>query len=618
MPAIIPLDHNISSRRLAAFVTLLTLALSLAPYVERFRWPSLYADDVDRMEQLQTLPLGTLLFRPCNEHLAPLFQLQSWLIWQLAGHRLSRMPLFLTVASFLPFVGVLALVSALTRRATRSAPAALAAVVLFSLSWLSIETVYWYSASSFMWALVMTLVAWLATATDHFAVAAVASACAPAFSGVGLLAGPVAALPAIFPGDRKKPHWASLRAPLVGTLLYLAFAAAVHDRATVAMNVGQKAGLMAGLWAAARAPAAALVPAVLGIGPVSPRGIADALTALTTVAIAVTMSVMAFRGRPAERSLWAGGLLLICGGYALTFTARAGEPGRALLETQRYHLFPMLGLVLAAAPTFRRLFEGIRPQSVSSDWYVLGLAIALSLLNSSEMKGRARFLKYPDQVRTLAAIDRLGVICLQRGVTREQALHALDPIEAKWTPVGHSALAMLARGAARPAIADGAVKTTLLAALTPAERRSICGGMDATPYFSSASGTIDSGSILASGRPVALYRVFEEAPGRFVSAGWPSFIEYELEGRGDGARVLLLSQTGPSDLVEVWWRGEVGKWSETQSVRIRTRDIAADARASSALSLEALPHWNASQTRRIRLLFHEAGPVAVTEPRLIR
>ena len=54
--------------------------------------PVSISDDVTRIEHLQTMPLGELLFRPFNEHVAPVFELVSWVTWQLAGRRLSHAP----------------------------------------------------------------------------------------------------------------------------------------------------------------------------------------------------------------------------------------------------------------------------------------------------------------------------------------------------------------------------------------------------------------------------------------------------------------------------------------------------------------------------------------------
>lgn len=618
MPASPEPDRDPLRLAATAAAGLAFLAVCLAPYAARLGSPSLYADDVERVIQLRTGTLGGILFVPFNEHIAPLFQAVSWASWRLAGGQLARAPLAFTLASFLPFPPALALLGWVVRRETRSRVAALACVAVFSLSWLAVETVYWYSASSFMWALLATLAAWLASASaadgtggkvwPRLSVAALAAAAAPAFSAIGLLAGPVAAVRALSSGGRR----GAALAPLAGTLFTLALYGAMHDRAALASNVGRSAGVVPGLLAAARAPAAALVPALFGLRTweANSAGVAALQVILTVVAVAGLL-LRAYRGH--DRPLTLGGLVLVFGGYVLTFCARAGEPGRALLETQRYHLFPMLGLVMLLAPAFRRALERWEARPGPRLAAATALAVVLLMLHSAEMKGRARFIRFPDQRRTLAAIDRLGAVCARARITRGQALAALDQVETAWAPAGRNVLDLLAPGVQVPGLPDALVKPTLLASLTAGERQSLCGGMDATPYLRPADGP---GSALAVGRRVALYRVREAGGNRYVSAGWPSFVEYELIGPG-AADAGTLGLTG-SDPVDVWWRGDGERWSETRSVRLRPKPDPACPDRGWLLPLDRLPHWGPSDARRVRLLYRAPGPIAVSAPRLLR
>jgi hypothetical protein len=126
------------------------VAVCLLPYLDRLKHPSLYTDDVTRIVQLQTSTLDRLLFLPFNEHMAPLFQCLSWLTWQMLGEELARAPMAFTLVSYVPFVLSLGLLGWVIRNETGSVLSALASLALFSQSWLSSETVFWYSASSFM------------------------------------------------------------------------------------------------------------------------------------------------------------------------------------------------------------------------------------------------------------------------------------------------------------------------------------------------------------------------------------------------------------------------------------------------------------------------------------
>src|SRR6185437_6612988 len=128
-------------------------AVCLAPYQSRLTHPCLYSDDVTRVADLQVMPVSTMLVRPFNEHLAPLFEVVSAVTWRLCEGRLIWAPLGFTLASYVPFLLVLGLLGALARRTLGSTTSGLAAVAFFALSTVSFESVAWYSASSFTWAL---------------------------------------------------------------------------------------------------------------------------------------------------------------------------------------------------------------------------------------------------------------------------------------------------------------------------------------------------------------------------------------------------------------------------------------------------------------------------------
>ena len=629
-----PKSRHDSGRRAVALATSALLAVCLGPYLVRLGSPSLYADDVARVEQLQTIPVGTLLFLPFNEHMAPLFQGVSWLTWQIAGRSLANAPLAFTLASFLPLIPALGLLARLVRRETGSATTAATCVASFSISWLAIETVYWYSASSFLWALVATEVAWLGSAAAVSAertsgrwkgigIATLGAALAPAFSAIGLLAGPIAALRVLAePSGRLGPvsyraRLTALAAPIAGTSLYLAVCAAFRYHAVLASSLERNINIGPGLLATFRAPVEVLLPALIGIEPDPASGAWRILAIALSLTIGATLLWRAWR-KPPDRPLVLGGLALVVGGHALVFCARADEPGHSVLQTQRYHLFPMLGLVLLLAPFLKRVLARFDVKPAIGIWVATAVAAVLLVTHFQEMRGRARFLRYPDQVRTLAALDRLGSLCKSLGVTRARAIAALDPIETEWTPPGYSALVMLPACAPFPILPDALVKPVLLAALSASERRSICGGMDATPYLQT-TGAADTRQSVATGRPIRLFRVRRAADGRYDAEGWPSFVEFEMTRDGSDpspARAIELSAEVPAGTTEVWWKAERGRWSETRSVRLKSGP--ASPHQTWSLPLDRLPHWDPSEASRIRLLFHKPGRVGAAGPRLLR
>ena len=105
-----------------AAVALLAIAfvtVCLLPHAARLVHPSLFSDDVVRIADLQTKPLTALLFRPFNEHVAPVFELVSWTTWQLAGRLLSNAAVAFTAASIIPFLLCMPALGALVRRESR-------------------------------------------------------------------------------------------------------------------------------------------------------------------------------------------------------------------------------------------------------------------------------------------------------------------------------------------------------------------------------------------------------------------------------------------------------------------------------------------------------------------
>ncbi len=131
---------------LAAFV-----GICLSPHARRLARPSLFADDVARVEQLQVMPPRAMVWRPFNEHLTPTFEVLSLIAWRLTGHRVADMAPAFTTMALIPLPLILIALGLLVRRETGSPTAALAAVAVFALSPLPLEAYWWYSATGFGW-----------------------------------------------------------------------------------------------------------------------------------------------------------------------------------------------------------------------------------------------------------------------------------------------------------------------------------------------------------------------------------------------------------------------------------------------------------------------------------
>jgi hypothetical protein len=263
-------------RLLRSSLVLVLVGLWLYPWSIRLKTPNVVLDDVARIVELQTFPLRVLLFRPFNEHLAPWFEIVSAVTWELSGRKLEHAPLAFSLVSYVPFLGCLAILWRLVRRELCSTTAAWMAVTLFATSPIYAECVYWYSASSFTWALIFTLAGlWYAgKARDvrspwnrHLIPAAFFSALAPMASAIGLLAGLLGAIRVgvtrpgrRFPRVDPRCVW-----PLAGTALYLALASLFRYQDVVSRSIQVNGNLGAALVQACAAPSFLLLRGFFGV-----------------------------------------------------------------------------------------------------------------------------------------------------------------------------------------------------------------------------------------------------------------------------------------------------------------------------------------------------------------
>jgi hypothetical protein len=608
------------------------LAICLSPHVGRLSDPSLFSDDVTRIERLQTMPLGTLLFRPFNEHIAPVFELVSWVTWQLAGRRLTHAPAAFTAAALVPFLLCLVALGRLVRRESGSSTAALAAVAAFSLSAVHIEAAWWYSASSFTWAMLGTLLAWLCVlrslslksnaqpvgSIGWWMAAALAALAAPACSAIGLLAGPVAALRAVQDSHRPGRRWACAVGliPLAGTVLYLVIASQVRYFAILTHSVDRNLDIRTGSICTLRAPFDVLAAGLIGLDNADRwqgGGLDLVLGALLLI------GALAWGLRSPLRPLLLGGLALMLGGYALTYGVRNFFGPHWLMEVQRYHLFPQLGFVLVLVGVSRPGLARFDVRPRSTLLFATVLAFLLLAAHRPMMRMRARAYRFPDQARTLKALDRLEGLCREYCITRRQALAALDPIRPSWFPHDSNALTMLAASVPTSGLPDDRVRPTLLAALALSEREALCGGMDASPYLRPASES-SRADTMAVGRFVGAFGVCQIGPGdRFLARG-PAYLEFQMSDSTHrdsiaDARMLCVPGFDPEGKIEVWWTGEGARWSETRSVR--WQPVSEGPTGQWAIPLDRLPHWSPSRASRIRVVVRSVGTVAVRAPRLL-
>ncbi len=240
-------------------------------------------------------------------------------------------------------------------------------------------------------------------------------------------------------------------------------------------------------------------------------------------------------------------------------------------------------------------------------------ALILLALHADNLTTLARFYRFPDQGRTLAALDRLTDVCRANGITRHQALRAFDPIRRKWFPADRpEIIGMIPETASVETMPDARVRPTILSALDPVDIEALCGGMDATPYLRPADD--DERSATTAGVLTAASGMSRVDGETYRSAGEGSFLEYRFRSPDPAARAIQLAAdtTRLRESISVCWAGDDGRWTVMRSVRWRGEGGAA------VLPLDRLPHWNKGAVTRIRIVVGEPGEVAVGTPRLVR
>ena len=267
-------------------------------------------------------------------------------------------------------------------------------------------------------------------------------------------------------------------------------------------------------------------------------------------------------------------------------------------------------LALLARPIFDRLDRRPAAGRVA----LLALAAALLIVHRPLVEQRLRYLSFPEQERTLMAIDHLSVICREAGITRSQALAALDPLHPSWMPIDwYNSLGMMATGALSSRVRDEDVRPILLASLSLREREALFGGLDASPFLQP-----DDGPRLDDAAPVQGFGVEPGADptGLPVAERGPAFLEYRLveapatEGSGP---LLVLPGTAPGRSLELWWGEENGGWSEARSLRW-TMPLKGDPADAWAVPLERLPHFDPTRANRVRVIARTAGPLTAGGP----
>ena len=247
--------------------------VAAAPLLRRLRHPTLQSDDIMRLVDLIETPFRQLFFLPFAEHVAPLFQLVSWITWEAIGHDLRLAPFAYCLATVSAWAMTLVLLGVWLVRETGSRTAAFVAVALVSQSPLVRETSSWFSSSSFSWAISGILIAvlgagGLARRRGSLGLIVLGVALAAAGTSLGILAAPLAMLRALVePGVSRRLKLAAALAAIAGLAAYFQICnlGAIESASAARMRHVPNLEPWGGIGYAIRVPGQMLWPSTFGV-----------------------------------------------------------------------------------------------------------------------------------------------------------------------------------------------------------------------------------------------------------------------------------------------------------------------------------------------------------------
>ncbi len=626
---------------IAKLPPVLFVIVAMLPVLTRLRHPTLLGDDITRVVDLIKFPFLKHLLMPYGDHSAPLFQLVSWLSWEISGHDIRLAPLAFCVASVTPWLLVLVLLGLWLRRETGSPTAALMAVAIVAQSPLVLEAVWWYSASSFLWAIAGVLAAVLGASglcrrpRGSLLLIGIGCALGPAGTTLGVLAFPLALIRAgLESGTSRLMKALAVLAAAIGLTSH-ALIATMGSSEIAYTSVSGRYPLdpVRGLEYAVTVPGRILWPSVLGVPATLTAAPMPIWLSAGAGALALAgFVVLAAKARARwDRRLVLVGAAMIYSSYFLTYTSRMHmyklgfwtEAEFLYRFAGRYHVLPLIGLaatvaaLLSAWPMIRRCDtrRGLPT--------LVGTAVGLVMLavQAHEATEWHWALHQPDQRATFKALHRVGAIARDEGIPREQLLGIFDPAYRLWNASVRTNrpyafhimnLAIQAPERVEHPISDAEARSRLLTRLTPAER--ICLGAESCPS-PNLSRTLPDLKTLAVARRLEVSKASEIKPGRFRLMEWPSYIEYEFDPTTEANYLALPGLTADQDVL-VAWQDAWGQWRPGLCFRL-FRSNRSDGGA--LVDLRRLIHWPGKPISRIRVQFTNRGELALEgPPRLLR
>jgi hypothetical protein len=445
-PAELSCESPPASSRAVPLLLLAACVAGVLLYTRQWLWPILFQDDFPILLRSWTWPSTVAgLWEPNNEHAMPLGRLATFVLIRLAGS-FEAVPRAASLFGLASLVAGILLTYLFVRRETGQQFVGLAAALLFGLSSVYRQAVFWF-ASTFSVPVLDTLLLallfaqrWRQTGRALWLdLSVLACLLAPGWFASGVLVGPLVCLYLwAWDRDEQRARWFSglTLLPLAGTLLFLAVALPRAGQQILhAWHYGDGTAVdyfdpRTGLWYTIRSVADNLFLGLFGI----------AILRLPIWLVLVGVPCLAAAAvwwwwRAQYRRLVVFGVGTILASYLLTYSGRAFVPyDEALTQTDwsRYHLLPQLGLALAVAgglPTLPRRWLALRPDgllSVGQRRFLWGALVLLFLINLPRCVLYSWEIE--DQPQALRYVDQVDVLCRQHHIAAADAVAALPEL----------------------------------------------------------------------------------------------------------------------------------------------------------------------------------------------
>jgi hypothetical protein len=433
--------------------TLACLA-ALLLYARPILWPGLVDDDFQILEQSWTWDrTRDGLWVTQNEHAMPLGRLLTFGLVHLAG-RQTALPVVCALVGPLALLLGMGLVYLFVRRELGHPLPGLTAMVLFGVTSIYHQTIYWFAASFAVLTLDTILLALLAVQrwrqtrrALYLDLAVVLCALAPGWFASGVLAGPLCCL-YLLPLRRRAEaadglgsrwsHWSLL--PLLGTALFLAISLPRtaerimtlehYDGRTAAESFQPLVGL--------KFTSRSLVDNLL-LGQLGLTCVEVPVTLIPAILAVVAALAAWWWWQAPDRRLLLLGLGFIGSGYLLVYSARAAWGYDGLMTRpawSRYHLLPQLGLALFVVGGLPGRGFSVAPSGRLTRRQVIGLGwlIAVCFLVSLPRAVICcqPYLGTPELREGLRRLEEVDAVCRQQHISADQAREALG----KWDAPG--------------------------------------------------------------------------------------------------------------------------------------------------------------------------------------